>query len=35
MPNLTFHGHYEFSNKARHSYKVEPWLAELEKNKGF
>jgi N-acetylmuramoyl-L-alanine amidase len=35
MPNLTFHGHYEFSNKACPSYKVEPWLAELEKNKGF
>lgn len=31
MPNLTFHGHYEFSNKACPSFNVERWIEELEK----
>ena len=34
MPQLTFHGHYEFSNKACPSYNVENWIKALEdKNK--
>lgn len=30
MPNLTFHGHYEFSNKACPSYNVEKWLKAID-----
>jgi N-acetylmuramoyl-L-alanine amidase len=29
MPNLTFHGHYEFSNKACPSYNVKNWIESL------
>jgi N-acetylmuramoyl-L-alanine amidase len=32
MPNLTFHGHYEFSNKACPSYNVEKWVEEINSN---
>ncbi len=30
MPELTFHGHYEFSNKACPSFNVQDWIKELE-----
>lgn len=30
MPNLTFHGHYEFSNKACPSYNVEKWIKAID-----
>jgi N-acetylmuramoyl-L-alanine amidase len=30
MSNLTFHGHYEFSNKACPSFKVDKWINSLE-----
>jgi len=30
MPELTFHGHYEFSNKACPSFSVEKWIKEIE-----
>jgi N-acetylmuramoyl-L-alanine amidase len=30
MPNLTFHGHYEFSNKACPSYNVENWIKGIQ-----
>jgi N-acetylmuramoyl-L-alanine amidase len=30
MPSLTFHGHYEFSNKACPSFKVDKWIDSLE-----
>lgn len=30
MPNLTFHGHYEFSNKACPSYNVEDWIKSIQ-----
>jgi N-acetylmuramoyl-L-alanine amidase len=30
MPHLTFHGHYEFSNKACPSYNVKNWIREIE-----
>jgi N-acetylmuramoyl-L-alanine amidase len=30
MSNLTFHGHYEFSNKACPSFKVDKWIDSLE-----
>jgi len=32
MPNLTFHGHYEFSNKACPSFNVEKWIEEINLN---
>ena len=30
IPHLTFHGHYEFSNKSCPSYNVENWVREIE-----
>jgi N-acetylmuramoyl-L-alanine amidase len=30
MPSLTFHGHYEFSNKACPSYNVEKWIKGIQ-----
>lgn len=30
MQNLTFHGHYEFSNKACPSYNVKNWIKEIQ-----
>lgn len=30
MPRLSFHGHYEFSNKACPSYNVEKWIEQIE-----
>jgi N-acetylmuramoyl-L-alanine amidase len=30
MPSLTFHGHYEFSNKACPSYHVEKWIKGIQ-----
>ncbi len=30
MPNLTFHGHYEFSNKDCPSFNVQDWIREIE-----
>ena len=32
MPDLTFHGHYEFSNKACPSFNVKNWIEELDVN---
>jgi N-acetylmuramoyl-L-alanine amidase len=32
MSDLTFHGHYEFSNKACPSYNVKNWIEELDVN---
>jgi N-acetylmuramoyl-L-alanine amidase len=31
MPNLTFHGHYEFSKKSCPSYNVKNWIDSIEK----
>lgn len=31
LPKITFHGHYEFSNKACPSFNVQNWIKELEK----
>jgi N-acetylmuramoyl-L-alanine amidase len=30
LPKLTYHGHYEFSNKACPSYNVENWIREIQ-----
>ena len=30
MPNLTFHGHYEFSNKACPCFKVDKWIESIQ-----
>lgn len=31
LPNVTFHGHYEFSSKACPSFNVEEWIKSIEK----
>jgi len=32
LPNITFHGHYKFSNKACPSFNVERWIKNIEEN---